>query len=216
MSQSGAPIRVVIADSHPLYRESLARLIRQRPGFDLVAQCRNGRDALAAIKAEAPDVALLAVQLPDLDGIEILEDLRASGHSSTPILMLSGHHDGPTVYASIAAGARGYLLKDADRGEITAAVLAVAAGGTVLPAGLHGGLADEIRNRADPRHSPLTPRETDVLRSTAGGQSAREIAEQLIISTATVKTHLRHIYDKLEVSDRAAAVAEAMRRGFLD
>jgi two-component system nitrate/nitrite response regulator NarL len=206
----------VIADDHPVYREGVARTIRERSEFSLAAECADGDEALAAIKAVEPELALLDVRMPGRDGIDVLKQIRADGHTGTRVVMLSAVRDGPTVYESIAAGASGYLSKDSERREICDALIAVAEGRTVLPPDLHNNLAETIRHQADSANSPLTQRERQVLQWAADGLTAREIAEQLIIGTATVKTHLHHIYEKLGVADRAAAVAEAMRRGLLD
>jgi len=207
---------VVIADDHPVYREGLVRIVREQPEFELAAECRDGDEALAAIEAKAPDVGLLDLHLPGRDGINVLRELRLRGHTATRVVMLSVSDDGATVHEAIAAGAVGYLVKEAGPNEIRDALKAVASGRTVLPARLHAGLAAEIKEQAEALESPLSAREQEVLRLTAEGRSAREIAAQLIVSTATVKTHLQHIYEKLDVSDRAAAVAKAMRRGLLD
>jgi len=211
-----ARIQVVIADDHPVYREGIARSIRDRPEFSVAAECADGHEALAAIEAVKPDLALLDVRMPGRDGIDVLKQLRAGGQTGTRIVMLSAIHDGATVYESIAAGASGYLSKDSGREEICDALLAVVAGHTVLPADLHDGLAETIRHHGNARSPSLSEREREVLELTAQGLTARQVAEQLIIGTATVKTHLQHIYEKLGVADRAAAVAEAMRRGLLD
>jgi two-component system nitrate/nitrite response regulator NarL len=209
-------VSIVVADDHPLYRDGLVRLVRERPEFKLAAECRDGDEALAAIEAHAPDVALLDLHLPRRDAIDVLRELRVRGHTGTRVVMISVSDDGATVHESIAAGAAGYLVKEAGAAEICDALSAVASGRTVLPASLHAGLAAEIQDQAEAHESLLSPREEEVLRWTAEGRSVREVAAQLVVSTATVKTHLQHIYAKLDVSDRAAAVAKAMRRGLLD
>lgn len=213
---SAARIRVVIAEDHPVYREGVARLIRQRPEFELTAECADGEEALLAIAAAAPDVALLDVRLPGRSGIDVLRQVHANGESRTRVVMLSAFNDGATAYESLAAGASGYLVKDADGNAICDALLAAAHGRTVLSAEVQTGLAGEIRQHSEPQGPALSAREREILRQTAAGRTARQIAAQLFISPATVKTHLQHIYGKLEVSDRASAVAEAIRRGILN
>jgi two-component system nitrate/nitrite response regulator NarL len=205
---------VVIADDHPIYREGLARMLQDRSDFELVADCCDGAEAMEAIATRRPDVALLDVQMPAHGGIEILKKLRASG-DLTPVVILSASDDGATVYASIVAGASGYLTKSADRSELYDALIKVARGGTVVPPVLQDGLVAAIRGNADGRQRLLSDRELEVLRLTSEGRSAPAVAAELIIGTATVRTHLRHIYEKLGVSDRAAAVAEAIRRELL-
>src|SRR5262249_33428291 len=147
---------------------------------------------------------------------DVLTELRVRGHTGTRVVMISVSDDGATVHKAIAAGAAGYLVKDAGPTEICDALSAVASGRTVLPVSLHAGLAAEIQDQSGASETLLRAREEEVLRWTAEGRSAREVAAQLVVSTATVKTHLQHIYAKLDVTDRAAAVAKAMRRGLLD
>jgi two-component system nitrate/nitrite response regulator NarL len=216
MDARNAPIRITIADDHPVYREGVARLIRQRRDLQLTAECANGEEALAAIKTTRPDVALLDVRLPGHSGIDVLKQVRANGKLDTHVVMLSAFDDPETVYEAIAAGAEGYLVKDATRDEICDALVAVAHGQTVLPPAIQAGLVGEIRHQAQAPQTLLTSREHEVLKSAAGGHQTRAIARELFISEATVKTHLNHIYEKLGVSDRVSAVAEAMRRGLLD
>jgi two-component system nitrate/nitrite response regulator NarL len=211
----GKTITVVVADDHPIYREGVANVLRHRREFELVGICRDGHEALAAIQASSPDVALLNVQIAGLDGIEILRQLRENGEQETRVAMLSAADDGATIYEAIAAGAAAYLLKDADHAEVCDALLAVAAGRTVLPSGVHERLADEIRSRSEPGVPLLSPREQEVLRLASEGDSARDMAERLIISVATVKTHLQHIYEKLGATDRASAVAAGIRSGII-
>jgi two-component system nitrate/nitrite response regulator NarL len=158
---------------------------------------------------------VLDVWLPDLTGIEVLRIVRGEGNGSVRVLMLSVSADPATVYEAIAAGASGFLLKDADHRTICEAALSAHAWATVLAPDLQGALAEQIRAHDDPDRDLLSAREREVLRLTSEGLSAREIASKLFLSPATVKTHLQHTYAKLEVSDRAAAVAEAIRRGFI-
>lgn len=211
-----ARIRVAIADDHPVYREGVARLIRQRRDLELIAECGDGQEALAAINESRPNVALLDVRLPGRSGIEVLRQVRANEKLDTHVVMLSALNDSETVYEAIAAGAEGYLVKDATRNEICDALVAVARGQTVLPLSIQAGLVDEIQQQAKAPQTLLTRREEEVLTWAAEGHSARQVARELYISEATVKTHLNHIYEKLGVSDRAAAVAVAMRRGLLE
>jgi two-component system nitrate/nitrite response regulator NarL len=208
-------IKVVVADDHPIYRDGLARMLHRRPEFELAASCCDGDEVLAAIKATSPDVALLDVRMPGPSGIEVLRQLQGNGGSNTRVVMLSAVDDGETMYEAVAAGAAAYLLKDADHAEVCDVLLAVAAGRTVLPAEVQEKLATEIRHQSEPQGPTLSPREHDVLRLATEGHTARQIAEELIVSTATVKTHLRHIYEKLGASDRASAVAEGIRRGIV-
>ncbi|MEO9173879.1 MAG: response regulator transcription factor [Gaiellales bacterium] len=206
-------VRVFIADDHPVFREGLVRAVSARAEMELAGEAVDGRAALDAIQAVPPEVALVDLRLPVLDGIAIV---RAVVRDALPtrVVILSAYDDAELVWAALEAGAAGYLTKDARREEITDGVLAAARGETVLAPSLAGALAGEVRRRAG---TPiLTSREREALDGLARGLSAPAIARELVLSTATVKTHLQHLYEKLGVSDRAAAVAEAMRRGLLE
>jgi two-component system nitrate/nitrite response regulator NarL len=207
-------ITVIVADDHPMYREGLAAALTRRDEFQLIGEYGDGHDARREIERLAPDVAVIDLRLPGLDGVSIVRELTAA-QVPTRTLMLSGSIEAADVYAALEAGASGYLAKEADRRQICDAVAAVAAGQTVLPPELHAGLAGQIRNQRPETSKLLSERERTVLELTADGRSAREIGAELFLSPATVKTHLQSIYGKLGVSDRAAAVAEAMRRGVL-
>ena len=212
--RGGARIRVSVADDHPLFREGVVRAIKERPELELVGECGDGRDALVQIQELQPDVALLDMRLPSLGGIQVITAL-SDVHSPTKVLVLSAFNDSPLVYDAIAAGARGYVTKDADRQTICNAITAIARGKSVFSTDLHDGLADQIRAHRHDQRPRLSAREREILALTAEGRSSPEIARLLFLSTSTVKTHLQHIYEKLEVSDRAAAVAKAFREGVL-
>jgi two-component system, NarL family, nitrate/nitrite response regulator NarL len=210
-----ARTRVLVADDHPLYREGVIRAIKERPDLELVAECDDGRTALDRIKELQPDVAVLDVKMPGLDGTGVLNAVERE-HLPTRIAFLSAYLDGAVVYSAVSGGAAAYLSKDADREEICDAIAAVARGETILASEAQAGIAREVRVRRDEERPILTSREREILELTANGRSAPQIAGELYLSTATVKTHLQHLYEKLGVSDRAAAVAEAMRRGLLE
>jgi two-component system nitrate/nitrite response regulator NarL len=208
-------VAVLLADDHPVFREGLARAIDLRPDLNLVAAAENGRQALDAIRARTPDVAVLDLGLPELDGMAIIEAI-ARERLATRSLVVSALDDSATVYRAIAAGARGFVPKTVPSVEICDAIAAVARGQTVLRPEVQDGLADEIRLRRDHDDRPvLTPREAQIIRLAAEGCSNAEIARQMHLSTATVKTHLQNVFEKLEVSDRAAAVAKSIRRGLV-
>jgi two-component system nitrate/nitrite response regulator NarL len=208
-------VRVLVADNHPLYREAVASAIRRAPELELVAEESDGRRALDAVREHEPDVAVLDMRMPELDGMQVLNAVIRDG-LRTRVIFLSAHADGATVYAALGAGASGYLSKDAPSGAVCDAVMVVARGGTVLPPELQGGIAAEIRSRATYERPRLTPREQQVLNLIADGCSAPEMAKRLNLSQGTVKSHLHSLYQTLGVSERAAAVAEAMRRGLLE
>lgn len=212
--EPGTETRVLIADDHPLYRDGLARHISERSDLRLIGEAADGAEALNAIRDLRPDVAVVDLKMPRVDGIRVA----AAASSETPetrVIILSAYLESALVFRALAAGAQAFLSKDADRSEVCDAIVAVARGDVVLPAGLHSGLVDEIRARAGDDSPPLTAREREVLELVASGASAPEIGERLHLSTGTIKSHLSHLYEKLGVSDRAAAVAEAMRRGLL-
>ena len=212
---TGPPLRVLVADNHPLYREAVAAAIRRAPELELVAEEPDGRRALASLREIVPDVALLDMRMPELDGMQVLNALVREG-LKTRVVFLSAHTDGSTIFAAVGAGACGYLSKDTAGGAVCDAVVVVGRGGTVLPPDIQDGIAAEIRSRGIDDRPLLTPREQEVLKLVAEGCSAPEMARQLHLSQGTVKSHLQHLYQRLGVSDRAAAVAAAMRRGLLE
>ena len=215
MSAADARVRVVIADDHPFFRDGVSRGLSQDGRVVVVAEAGNGRDALEAIRRERPDVALVDYKMPDLDGLAIV---RAAVRDELPtrVLLLSAHTDSALVFDALQEGAAGFVPKDAGRADIIEAVLKVARGESVVPAEVASGLAGEIRRRADSTVPVLSERERQVLQAFARGRSIPQVADELLIGASTVKTHTQRLYEKLGVSDRAAAVAEAMRRGLLE
>jgi len=208
--------RVLIADDHPLFRGAIARVVNEDDGLELVGEAVDGQEALEQIRALKPDVAVIDVRMPALDGSDVLTAVRAEG-LPTNVVFLSAFLDSKTVYDAVAAGANAYLSKEAETSEIVRAIQAAARGETILGPEVQTGLAEQIRLREESDARPrLSDREHEVLRMIAQGMSAPEIGERIHLSTATVKTHLQHLYEKLGVSERAAAVAEGMRRGLLD
>jgi two-component system, NarL family, nitrate/nitrite response regulator NarL len=208
-------VRIYVADDHPLYREGVVRAIKERPDFELVGEAGDGKQALSDIERLKPDVAVLDVKMPGVDGIRVLNAVERDG-IETRVVFLSAYLDSAVVYRALAAGAAGYLSKDSNRQSICDAVAAVARGDAVFAPEIQGGIAREIRMRENDGRPTLTPREREILNLTAEGCTAPEIGRRLYLSPTTVKTHLQHLYEKLGVSDRAAAVAEAMRRGLLE
>jgi two-component system nitrate/nitrite response regulator NarL len=207
-------VSVYVCEDHPIYLEGLVRALGQRPDFEVVGSAQDGRRALEEIRELGPDVAILDENMPAMLGSEVLAAMTRDG-LPTRVVMLSASLDGAVVFRAVANGVRAYLTKDSDRAVICDTVAAVARGQTILAAEIQAGLADQVRLRERDDRPALSPREHEILERTAGGASAPEIAGELQISTATVKTHLHHLYEKLGVSERAAAVAEAMRRGLL-
>jgi two-component system nitrate/nitrite response regulator NarL len=208
-------VRVLVADDHPLYREGVVRALVGSGRIEVVAEADTGTAALAGIRAHKPDVALVDYKLPGLDGVAVTHAVTRDG-LATRVLLLSAFTDSGLVYKALQTGAAGYLPKEARREEIVDSVLACARGETVVPAELTSGLVSEIRMRAVNDAPALTDRESEILRLIAAGNSLPEIAKELFLAVTTVKTHVQHVYEKLGVSDRAAAVAEAMRRRLIE
>jgi len=206
---------VLIADDHPIYREGLTRAVAQRAELELVGEAQDGRTALERIRALRPTVALLDFKMPGLDGLQVLQAIRRD-ELPTAVVLLSAHTTPEAIYECIAGGAAAFLSKEADRDEICDAVAAAARGEVRLAADVQDHLVRELRLRTAARAPHLTAREREVLTMIADGLSAPDIAERLTLSTATVKSHLQSLYGKLEVGDRAAAVAVAMRQGLLE
>jgi two-component system nitrate/nitrite response regulator NarL len=208
-------IRVYLADDHPLFLEGMARAVRGRDGLELVGTARNGLDALDDLRREQPDVAVVDLRMSALDGGALVARATDQG-VRTRILLLSGYVDDDVVYDALALGAAGYLTKDLDRDEILQAVVTAASGQVVMAADAQSALVRAMRRRELSNRARLSPRELEVLALAADGRSTPEIADALSVSTATVKSHLQKIFDKLAVTDRTSAVVAALRRGLLD
>ena len=215
MSPREDRVKVFVADDHPIYREGIVRAVKDRPELELVGEASDGRQALDELKRLDPDVAVLDIRMPGLDGTQVLGALRRDG-VEIEVLFLSAFLEPELAYTTVASGARGYLSKEASRKEVCDAIVTVARGGTALAPEVQAGLASAVRDRERADGPSLTARETEVLKLIAEGLSAPEIGRQIHLSPATVKTHLHTLYEKLGVSERAAAVAEAMRRGLLE
>ena len=207
---------VLVADDHPLFREGVARAVRERPDLELVGEVGDGRAALAGIRELSPAVAVVDLRLPEVDGVGIANAVARDG-LATRVLVLSAFTDPRLVYEAMSAGAAGFFSKDADREAVLDAVAAVARGESRVEPRLQSALFAEMRERSRNDERPLlTPREREVLGLMAEGLSAPAIGRKLYLATATVKSHQARIYEKLGVSDRAAAVAAAMRAGLLE
>jgi two-component system nitrate/nitrite response regulator NarL len=216
VSAKNERVTVIVADDHPIYREGIVRAIGERPDLELVGEAADGREALEQIQRLNPEVAVLDIRMPGLDGTQVLSAMRRDG-VETEVLFISAFMEPELAYKTVAAGARGYLSKDSSRQEVCEAIITIARGGTALAAEAQAGLAQQIQERERSGGRPqLTGREQEVLRLVAEGLSAPAIGKQIHLSTTTVKSHLHSLYEKLGVSDRAAAVAEGMRRGMLE
>jgi len=215
MSSAGDRVKVVVVDDHPMFREGVVRALAASGRVEVVGEAADGRAGLAMIEELRPAVVLLDYTLPELNGLAVAHAVVRDG-LPTRVLFLSAHTESSVVYTALEAGASGFLSKEAHRDEIADAVVACAAGREVVPADIAAGLVSEIRLRSKNDAPVLTPREREILKLIAAGRSLPEIAKELILGLTTVKTHAQHLYEKLGVSDRAAAVAEAMRRGLIE
>lgn len=203
-------ISLLIVDDHPVVRNGLRGIFTGDPEFEVLGEAADGKEAVALTLARRPQVVLMDLRMPGGDGVTAIRELaeRAPG---TRVLVLTTYGDDADVLPAIDAGATGYLLKDAPREELLRGVRAAARGESVLSPAVAATVLGRVREPA----GPLSPRELEVLTLVARGASNREAAAQLFISEATVKTHLLHVYAKLGVNDRAAAVAAGYERGLL-
>jgi DNA-binding NarL/FixJ family response regulator len=206
-----APIKLLIADDHPVVRDGLSAMFSRDPEFEVVAEAADGAEAVRLAQVYEPDVILMDLRMPGMDGLTAIIELARRGVAAR-VLVLTTYDTDSHVMPAIDAGATGYLLKDAPRDELLRAVRAAAHGQAVLSPSVATRLMSRFRA---PGPGPLSHRELEVLELVAAGNTNREAAARLFLSEATVKTHLMNIYAKLGVSDRAAAVGEAFNRGLL-
>ncbi|MFG2870158.1 response regulator [Streptomyces sp. NPDC048338] len=207
-------ITLLIVDDHPVVRDGLRGMFTAAPGFDVLGEASGGVEAVDLALRLDPDVVLMDLRMPGGSGVDAIAALAARG-SRARVLVLTTYDTDTDTLPAIEAGATGYLLKDAPRDELFAAVRAAAEGRTVLSPAVASRLISRVRTPVAPVDETLSGREREVLELVAKGTSNREIAAELFISEATVKTHLTHIYGKLGAKDRAAAVAVAYDRGIL-
>ena len=208
-TESQAKIRVMIADDHPLMRDGIAAVVGQEPDMEVVAQASDGLEAVARYREHAPDVAVMDVRMPNADGVYACAAIRAFAPDAR-IVMLTTYPGDVQMLRALKAGASGYLLKSMVGTELLDAIRAVRAGRRYLPAEVSAELAT---HRLD---EVLSPRELEVLRHVAGGNSNRDVANALLVSEDTVKAHMKNISGKLAARDRTHAVMIAIQRGILD
>ncbi len=212
------PVRVMVADDQALVREGLMTLLGAAPDITPVAVAANGEEAVALCARHRPDVVLMDLRMPELDGVEATRRIRAA-QPETEIVVLTTHADEASILDALHAGARGYLTKDAGIAEISRAIHAAAGHQAVLDPVVHSRLLAAATSGARPAPAPaslpdeLTPREAEVLSLIARGLSNREIADTLVVSEATVKTHINHVFAKIGARDRAQAVHYAYTHG---
>ena len=202
-------IRILLVDDHPVVRAGLKAMLSEFAGFTVVAEAADGAEALAAVEKAAAlgeplDIVLMDLQMAGVDGVTATTRIKAA-HPDLPVLILTTYDSDSDIVAAVDAGAGGYMLKDAPPERIRQAVTEAAAGQTALAPEIAARLVDRMRNPA----TALSAREIEILHLLARGQANKQIAQELFISEATVKTHLNHVYDKLGVANRTAAIAVA-------
>ncbi|WP_369166190.1 response regulator [Streptomyces sp. AFD10] len=214
-AENNETITLLIVDDHPVVRDGLRNMLESTDGFTVLGEASGGKEAVELTLRTDPDVVLMDLRMPAGSGVEAIAELTRRGVRARVLVLTTYDTDSDTLPA-IEAGATGYLLKDALRDELYGAIRAAATGRTVLSPAVATRLVTAVRNpAAPPAGDPLSTRELQIIEHVERGASNREIARALFISEATVKKHLTHIYDKLDVRDRAAAVAAAFRRGIL-
>ena len=201
-------MRVLIAEDHFVTRSGLKAILGAEHDVEIVAEAENGADAIALFRKHRPDVAVIDLRLPDVNGIDVIRNVRGE-FPDARLLVLTATDGSELVYRALQAGARGYLLKDATGSVLVQAVREVAAGKRVMAPAVAAQLAERMPQ------SELTPREIDVLRLVAAGRSNKRIADELGLSEATVRTHVSNILAKLGADDRTQAATEALRRGII-
>jgi len=204
-------IKILMADDHPVVRAGIRGMLETQDDFEVVAEAENGREAVEKTAKLKPDVILMDLRMPEMEGVEAISKITES-HPDIHILVLTTYDTDADIVRAVEAGATGYLLKDAPRDELFRAVRATARGETVLAPPVAARLMGKVRDKGD---TALSAREIDVLMLVARGASNQDVGEKLHVSTATVKSHLLQIYQKLGVSDRTAAVTTAIERGII-
>jgi two-component system invasion response regulator UvrY len=207
-------MRVVVTDDHRVVREGLRYMLNDAPDVDVVGEAESGEELLALVGSEVVDVVLLDVRMPGMSGLDVLERL-AEEAPQVRVLMLSMHDQPAYVRRAIELGAAGYLLKSAGRDELLKALQVAAEGGTYLPGELMEPLVATMAGRTR-SSGKLSPREHQVLQLVANGLENKQIATELDLSEATVKTYLRGVFERLEVSSRAEAAAVGLRLGLIE
>jgi DNA-binding NarL/FixJ family response regulator len=204
-------IHLVIADDHLVVRDGLRGMLESQPDFEVVGEASNGEEAVHLTSSLKPEVVLMDLRMPVMDGVTAIRQIK-DNQPGVQVLVLTTYDSDADILPAIEAGATGYLLKDTSREDLYSAVRATAGGDSVLAPGVAARL---IRRMRAPAEEQLSSRELEVLQLVAEGNSNSEIASRLHISQATVKSHLVHIFGKLGVSDRTAAVTVALKRGIL-
>jgi len=201
-------IKVLIVDDHPVVREGIARIISTDKRMELVGEAGSAQEAMQLYRKTRPDVTLMDMRMPDMNGAQAIESIRNEFTNARVIILSSFDHE-EDIYQAIQAGARGYLLKDSPRNELLSAIIRVHGGERCIPGKIATRLAERVGG------NELTCREFEVLRLIVKGNSNKEIGDQLGISEGTVKSHVNNILSKLNVTDRTQAVSVALKRGLV-
>ncbi len=213
---ANAPVRVVLADDHPMYRYGVAAVFNSEPRVELVGEATSGRELLALVERTGPQVVVTDLRMPDLDGVAVTRALQQTS-PDLPVLVLTMHDDDESVFGAMRAGARGYLLKGVDADELVATILTVAGGGTAFGPSVArrivGFYLESTSRFVQGAFPQLTTREREVLDLLAAGRRNSAIAAALGLSDKTVRNHLSAILAKLQVSDRSAAIVRAREAG---
>jgi len=210
------PIKVLITDDHPVVREGLSAMLNKEPDIQVVGEAENGTEAIDKAKELQPDVVLMDLRMPEVDGVEAMRQIRAA-NPGIKFIVLTTYDNDEYIFKGIEAGARAYLLKDAPREELFKAIRAVYKGESLIEPAVAGKVLDRFAELSRQAQAPerLSERELEVLKLMAKGAANKEIAAGLCISESTVKTHIQTIFQKLGVGDRTEAVTEAIKKGII-
>ena len=209
-------IRILIVDDHPVVREGIASMLKKETDFKVVGEASNGLEAVEKARELSPDVVLMDLRMPEMDGVEAISRIKTE-KPEIKFIILTTYSDDEYIFKGIAAGARAYLLKDAPRDELFKAIRMVSRGESLIQPVVASRVLDKLAelSRKTPAGDTLSDREIEVLRLMAGGESNKDIAGHLSITQSTVKTHITSIFQKLNVTTRTEAVTNALKKGII-